>query len=401
MVSWTQELEKAAWPATFLLPAPGAPRADWVPPSCALFPGLAESLAATPQDPIHHAEGDVWTHTQMVVDALLAEPAYAALGPSSRGVVFYAALLHDIAKPATTREQDGRIIAPGHSPKGAVDARIALWEHGVPFVLREQVCRLIESHQVPFFAFDNRRGTPAEFTARVQAADRSVELLCLLATADMKGRFCHDQQKVLDDIELFREVAKELDCLDKPYAFPDAATRLAYFRSQGERYADEPVFVERPFEVVMLSGLPASGKNTWVDRNPTLPSVSYDDLREEFGLKPGEGTGTLVHAAADRMREFLRARQSFVVNATHLSRQMRRRTLDLIADYGGQVRVVYFEAPREEILARNHGRDTTLTNQKLLKMTSRWEVPGHDEAHALEFHVQEPSPRRRPVHKPA
>lgn len=401
MLSWTQELEKAAWPAAFLIPAPGATRTDWVGPSCALFPGLAESLAATPQDPIHHAEGDVWTHTQMVVDALLAEPAYATLGPSARGVVFYAALLHDIAKPATTREQDGRIIAPGHSPKGAVDARIALWEHGVAFALREQVCRLIESHQVPFFAFDNRRGIPAEFTARLLAADRSVDLLCLLATADMKGRFCHDQQKVLDDIELFREVAKELNCLDKPYAFPDDATRLAYFRSQGQRYADEPVFVERAFEVVMLSGLPASGKNTWVDRHPDLPTISYDDLREEFGLKPGEGTGTLVHAADDRMREFLRARQPFVINATHLSRQMRRRTLDLIADYGGQVRVVYFEAPREEILARNRERDTTLTNQKLLKMASRWEVPGHDEAHVLEFNVQAPAPRRRSTPKSA
>lgn len=401
MLSWTQELEKAAWPAAFPIPAPGAARTDWVAPSCALFPGLAESLAATPQDPIHHAEGDVWTHTQMVVDALLAEPAYAALGPSARGVVFYAALLHDIAKPATTREQDGRIIAPGHSPKGAVDARIALWEHGVAFALREQVCRLIESHQVPFFAFDNRRGIPAEFTARLLAADRSLDLLCLLATADMKGRFCHDQQKVLDDIELFREVAKELNCLDKPYAFPDDATRLAYFRSQGQRYADEPVFVERAFEVVMLSGLPASGKNTWVDRHPDLPTISYDDLREEFGLKPGEGTGTLVHAADDRMREFLRARQPFVINATHLSRQMRRRTLDLIADYGGQVRVVYFEAPREEILARNRERDTTLTNQKLLKMASRWEVPGHDEAHVLEFNVQAPAPRRRSTPKSA
>lgn len=399
-MSWTQELEKAAWPATFAIPAPGASRASWVGSACALFPDLAPSLAATPQDSIHHAEGDVWTHTQMVVDALLAEPAYAQLGAASRGVVFYAALLHDIAKPATTREQDGRIIAPGHSAKGAVDTRVALWEHGVPFVLREQVCRLIETHQVPFFAFDNRRGTQAEFTARLLAADRSIDLLCLLATADMKGRVCQDQQKVLDDIELFREVARELGCLDQPYPFPDAATRMAYFRSQGERYPDEPVFVDRPFEVVLLSGLPASGKNTWVERHPELPSISYDDLREEFGLKPGEGTGTLVHAADDRMREFLRARQSFVVNATHLSRQMRRRTLDLIADYGGQVRMVYFEAPRDELLARNTQRDTTLTNQKLLKMASRWEVPGHDEAHVVEFVVQGPSPRRRPHSKP-
>lgn len=395
-MSWSAALAAHAWPDRHAIPAPGAPRAEWVAPACALFPDLAPALAATPQDPIHHAEGDVWTHTQMVVDALLADPGYAALPAAERGVAFYAAVLHDIAKPATTREQDGRIIAPGHSARGAIDARVALWEQGVPFALREQVCRLIEAHQVPFFAFDNRRGLPAEFTARHLAADRSLALLCLLATADMRGRVCQDQQKVLDDIALFREVALELGCLDAPYAFPDAATRMAYFRSQGARYADEPVFVDRPFEVTLLSGLPASGKSTWAARHAHLPSVSYDDLREEFGLKPGEGTGTLVHAADDRMREFLRARRPFVVNATHLSRQMRSRTLGLIADYGGQVRVHYFEAPRDEVLARNRDRDTTLTNAKLLKMASRWEVPGLDEVEHVEHHVQAPAPRRKP-----
>ena len=396
MTTWTTRLNAAQWPADFIVPSPSSPLREWEDAACALFPALAPALSATPQDPIHHAEGDVWTHTKMVVRALLEDPDYAAASQPIRGVLFYAALLHDIAKPATTKEQDGRIIAPGHSPKGAVDARVALWEHDVPFVLREQVCRLIESHQVPFFAFDNRKGIRPDFTARLQAADRSVDLLCILAAADMRGRFCADQQKVLDDIALFREQARELDCLDQPYAFPDAATRMAYFRSQGARYADEPVHIEAPFEVILMSGLPASGKNTWVSERLQIPVVSYDDLREEFGFKPGEGTGTLVHAAADRMREFLRRRETFIVNATHLSRQMRRRTLDLVSDYGGSVRVVYCEASRADLLSRNAKRDSTLNNKKLLEMTSRWEVPGFDEVSALDVLLGS-APRRRPA----
>jgi predicted kinase len=392
---WSQRLAQQAWPDSFIIPAPGASLAQWEGPACALFPDLADRLAATPQDEIFHAEGDVWTHTKMVVQALLDDPDYAKQDLPSRGVAFYAALLHDISKPETTREQDGRIIAPGHSPRGAIAARIALWEHDVPFALREQVCRLIEAHQVPFFAFSNRRGIPADFTARQLAADRSVDLLCLLAAADMRGRICQDQAKILDEIALFREQAAELDCLHAPYAFPDAPTRMAYLLSEGTRYADEPVFVDRPFQVTLLSGLPASGKNTWLARNAHLPVIAYDDLRTEFGFKPGEGTGTLVHAADDRMRVFLRAREPFVVNATHLSRQMRSRTLDLVRRYGGQVRVVYLEAPRAEILARNQARDSTLDNKKLLRMASRWEVPGFDEVEELELQVQGVQPIRR------
>ena len=159
---------------------------------------------------------------------------------------------------------------------------------------------------------------------------------------------------------------------------------MAYFRSDGRRYADEPVFEPEPFEVIVLSGLPASGKSHWADRNPHLPQVSYDLIREELGIKQGRGVGTVVHAADDRMRKMLRTKTPFVVNATHLSRQMRQRTLDRIHDYGGSVRMMYFEAPKSELLARNTARSSSLPNTKLLSMATRWEVPGLTEVDFLE-----------------
>lgn len=394
MNTWTARLNDLCWPEKCVVPSPHAAVQDWEPAVQALFPGLADRLAATPQDPVHHAEGDVWTHTKMVVQSLLTDPNYASCSQAVRGVLFYSALLHDISKPETTREEEGRIIAPGHSSKGAIAARRALWELEVPFLLREQVCRMIEVHQVPFFAFSNRKGIPAEYTARVLSCDRSIELLTTLARADIKGRVCADQDKTLDEIELFRELARELDCLDQPYPFPDAATRMAYIRSQGARYPDEPVFLDKPFEVILMSGLPASGKNTWID-NSDLPVVSYDDIRDELGFKHGQGTGTIVHTADDRMREHLRARRSFIVNATHLSRQMRSRTLELINNYGGQTRIVYCEASRDDLMARNSARDTTLPNAKILDMTTRWEVPGLDEAEFVDYHIAANSPSKK------
>ena len=58
-----------------LTPAPGhTPDYD----AClAAFPAL-ELAKTTPQDPRYHGEGDVWTHTKMVMEALLALPQYQA-----------------------------------------------------------------------------------------------------------------------------------------------------------------------------------------------------------------------------------------------------------------------------------------------------------------------------------
>ena len=84
------------------------------------------ALAACPQDPIHHAEGDVWIHTRMVLETLLAMPGYKALGELDRRAVHIACLMHDIAKPATTRtEEGGRITAKGHSRAGELMADTA------------------------------------------------------------------------------------------------------------------------------------------------------------------------------------------------------------------------------------------------------------------------------------
>ena len=81
----------------------------------------------------------------------------------------------------------------------------------------------------------------------------------------------------------------------------------------------------------------------------------------------------------------LRSKAPFVWNATHLSRQMRSKSLDLCFAYGARVELVHLEASRATLLARNRARDTTLSNAALLGMLQRWEVPLPTEAHALQL----------------
>jgi predicted kinase len=355
----------------------------------AVIPALAR-LAQTPQDPEYHAEGDVWTHTLMVVSSLLELPQYQQASDDERFVLFFAALLHDIAKPDTTviDPQTGRIGQPGHSRRGSVDARLLLWRAGVPFELRERICRIIAVHQLPFFALGgNRSGQSAEFILHKLSWELPVWMLCAVAQADMQGRDYAGKAALLDEIELFRQLAAEEGCLNGPRFYADEYTRLQYCR--GARvHPDYALHAPDGSEVVMLCGLPASGKNTWVaEHYPDLPVVSFDDAREALGLRHGENEGAAAHFAIDRAKEFLRAQRPFVWNSTHLSAQMRSKTLDLLLAYHARVRMVYLERPELELYRRNNRRDTSLRNEDIRRMLFKWEVPLPTEAHCVDYLV--------------
>lgn len=370
-----------------LVPAPGVDP-DWQALMAAL-PCL-EPLRRTPQDPRYHAEGDVWTHTKLVVQSLVGLDDYAAATPERRFVLFHAALLHDIAKPATTRvdPQTGAIGQPGHSARGAVDARVLLWRSGVPFALREAVCRLIHVHQLPFYAIrGSRSGESAEMVVRRLSLELDVSELAALAEADMRGRVCADSEDVLVDIALFRELAREEGCYGQPRAFADRWTRMRYLRGE-DVHPDYAYHREAGSTVTVLSGLPATGKSTWIKTCCAgLPVVGFDDAREALGLKYGKNEGAAMHFAVDQAKALLREGMPFVWNATHLSRQMRAKTLDLLFAYGAEVNVVYLEAAEQTILSRNRKRDTTLTNAAIERMLHRWEVVSPVEAHSVTYHI--------------
>ncbi|KAA9001361.1 AAA family ATPase [Affinibrenneria salicis] len=353
------------------------------------FP-LLERAKHTPQEPQYHGEGDVWTHTMMVVDALLQLDDYRHAPRAQQEVLFLAALLHDVAKHHTTviDPLTGRIGQPGHSRKGAVDARILLWDAGAPFDIREAVCRMIAVHQVPFYCLDDaRRRVSPQFTVHELSWQLDIPLLATLAEADIRGRICADKSRVLDNIELFRELAREENCYGRPRDFADAHTRISYFRGAA-LHPDYPLFQEPGARVTVMCGLPASGKDSWVQaRRAGMPVVSYDDARTQLGLKHGENDGKATQWALAKARELLRTRGEFVWNATHLSRQMRARTLDLCYAYGAEVEIVYLEQPRAELLRRNGRRDTTLSNKALQSMLIHWELPAPTEAHRVSYEI--------------
>jgi predicted kinase len=343
------------------------------------------NLAGCPQELDYHAEGDVWIHTRMVCECLADLPAWRDLDPTDRCVLFAGALLHDVAKPECTRtDADGRISSRGHSRRGTILARQILWRMQVALDLRERVANLVRWHQVPFYLLE--RDDPRRLAVEISLNVRP-DHLALLAEADARGRICRDQQRILDNIALFREYCREEGCLSSPRAFASDHARFLYFQKPG-RHPDVKPHEDFKARVVMMSGLPGSGKDHWVRSHlPDSPVISLDALRSELDIDPTDEQGPVLEAARARARELLRQGRDFVWNATNLSRQFRSSLIELFAGYGAHVRIVYLEVPEQTLLAQNRRREAVVPQRAIDRMIDRWEVPTRTEAHEVEWVV--------------
>lgn len=344
-------------------------------------------LAGCPQDPLYHAEGDVWVHTRMVCAELIALAPWRALPQPERETLFLAAVLHDVGKPDCTRsDEEGRIRSRGHSRRGAILARQVLWRMGVPFAVREQVGALVRHHQTPYYLIE--RADAARLAVAVSQTARG-DLLALLAEADVRGRLCADRQRLLDNVALFAEQLRDVGCLHDPYPFASDHARVLFFRDP-RRHPDDPAHVAFRAEVVLLSGLPGAGKDHYRHAHlPDWPVVSLDDLRGELGVDPADDQGEVIAAARARARDHLRRGERFVWNATNVSRQLRGVALDLFHQYQARVRVVYVEAPPAVLAAQNRRRPAAVPDAVMARLLDRWEVPDLTEAHAIDYRVRD------------
>lgn len=371
---------RAASIADFLPQAPGW-LLDWEGIDQA-FPWV-RAMRGGRHDPIHHQEGDVWVHTRMVCEALVALDEWRGLPADDRFIGFAAALLHDVTKPQTAREENGRITNRGHSISGAIEARIILWKMGVAPRLREQVCAIIRRHQIPFYLIEK----PVEEARRIlarQSLAGSNRLLALVAQADALGRICEDPERILTNVGLFRELAREEACFDAAFPFADDATRFAYF-TRANSSIDPRWSISLPEApvAVMMSGLPGSGKSTWIRQHAGDRAViSLDAVRELLDIDAGDNQGAVQQYAREAMREEMRRGRSFVFDATNLSASIRQAYLGLWQDYGYRTAIVAIEAPYRDLLVQNAERDSPIPNDSLHRLFQRWDHPDPSETYA-------------------
>jgi tRNA nucleotidyltransferase (CCA-adding enzyme) len=180
----------------------------------AVLPEL-QPLVGCPQEPEWHPEGDVWTHTLMVVDE--ARRRNHDLDRPQLITVMLGAVCHDLGKPATTAVIDGRIRSLDHEQAGVAPSTALLDRLRVHTIagydVRRQVLGLVAHHLKPGMLHKAARVGDGAFRRLALKVD--LELLARLARADCHGRTGHFDCSAMD---WFLERARALGVEHQPPA---------------------------------------------------------------------------------------------------------------------------------------------------------------------------------------
>jgi poly(A) polymerase len=158
-----------------------------------VLPEIA-AMKGVAQPPEFHPEGDVWTHTLIMLDGLREPTLELALG----------VLLHDVGKPATFRVAD-RIRFDGHVEKGVEIAHEILTRLRFSNAVIDQVQALIANH-MRFKDVPKMRESKLKRFLRMPGIEEHLELHrldCVSSHGSLANyRFVRDKQRELPPEQL-------------------------------------------------------------------------------------------------------------------------------------------------------------------------------------------------------
>lgn len=362
-----------------------------------IFP-WASDMDACDHDPIYHAEGSPWRHTVMVVEALEASEAFLNLPEERKRIMRVAAWMHDVGKPATTVyeicSETGRqkVRQPGHAPLGAKIAWQSLIDDGIDVQTARDIHALIFWHMRPSHMIG--QGDEACFHKLVsygaEAGRGSWNELLALCHADQNGRIAvgvSDDEKhlpldLLEEAILDVKKTHEIDLMQGGWPFESDNARLTCLTKKGSVYHTPQDPKGSP--VTMMSGLPGSGKDTFIaERFPSLPVVSLDQIRDEMKISATADQGRVRQEGLERARAHLRRGEPFVWNATCLSRVVRQKITQLARSYDAHITAISLDVPQDIAIARNAKRENAIPEKAIRELARKREPIGVDEAHEI------------------
>jgi poly(A) polymerase len=251
-ISW----ERIGEEVTRILIEGGARRGFELLDRCALLAVILPEVTAmkgTAQSPDFHPEGDVFTHTMLLLSHLAA--------PSE--TLAYGCLLHDVAKPVCIRQEAEWITFYGHTEQGAALAEEILKRLKRGRAVWERVGYLVRNHLRHVQAPQMRLSTLKRFL-REDGIDELLELAridALSSNGDLQYyRFCQERLAELKEDEI------------RPAPLLRGADLISLGFKPGPLFAQ----ILRQVEDLQLGG-ELTGRDEaleWVKKNWQLPGIA-------------------------------------------------------------------------------------------------------------------------------
>lgn len=160
------------------------------------------NLKKTEQSAKYHPEGNVWNHTMMVLDEA-ANHRHLSKNPE---VFMWAALLHDIGKPETTKERKGKITSYDHDKAGARLCKEFLRFYTDDEKMIDEAAALVRFHMHMLYVL--KKLPYAETKKLLQEVD--IEEIALLCLCDRLGRVDVDMESENKQYQEFRRQLEQM-----------------------------------------------------------------------------------------------------------------------------------------------------------------------------------------------
>ncbi len=373
------------------------------------FPLLTQ-LESTIQDPEWHAEGNVARHTEAVLNELyqlLKNDAVHITGRERQALIL-AALLHDIAKPLTTRtrEIDGniRITSPRHETEGRNLIAIPLMSLNLDYSVVTRIMGLVGYHNWPKLLVIKN----AEYRKYLQLAlNADIQLLYWLELADMLGRNCPDKQKQLAILAEYRMFAEEYQLWKysdiEAFLCKDIQVKTTVYQQRyvngyavnelirgdislpSEAIARTYEHCQKYSRLYLLFGISGSGKSEWIKQHKqnNWHVISLDKIREELhGDRSNQkNRGQVLQIARTRLKAALAAKHDIVWDATNLRNDYRNQLTTLGRNYGALIILVIFHLDEATLQRQNLARPYSVPTHVLQRQIETIQWPTAEEAH--------------------
>lgn len=202
---WDKWAVKAAKPSLGLL---ALKQSGWL----KHFPEIA-ALDGVPQEPEWHPEGDVLTHTNHCLDAMVNLATWREGPPLTRRLLSFSVLAHDFGKATTTKQalRRGKLrwVSPEHEAAGGPLTEIFLRRTGAPPDLIPRVRQLVVNHLLHHQGAEEYRDTTVRRLAR-KIEPATIDELIAVMQADHLGRPPLVSAETVRRLDHLRAAAKRL-----------------------------------------------------------------------------------------------------------------------------------------------------------------------------------------------